>query len=231
MKHAPFPFRLLYVSCIIFITLTTIGMLYYPGGTLTNHYARGYDFFNNFFSDLGRTKTLIGESKWISFFCFEFALILHSTAILIFNLNFLRNTNSKQLNKVAYYTAFVCGILFPIFLTGIALTPCDLYLPQHLDFVFAAFGTLVPLSFSYFILIRKHDILPNRYGNVLLFIVIAIVVYIGLMKFGPNPKETPYVQQTAQKAIVYTMIFSLLYLAKGCIDYSTQLLEHKKFQA
>lgn len=194
-------------------------MIYFPGGTILDHYTKGYSFFNNFFSELGRWRTHLGETKWISFYCFELALIFHSVAMLVFNLYFLKCTNSKELNSTAYYTALVSGSLFPFLLTGIALTPCDLLLPQHMDFVYAGFGSLVPLSLSYTILIRKHDLLPNKYGNVMLLIVIAISVYILIMKLGPNPHEVPYVQQTAQKIIVYSMIFCLLYLAQGCIKY------------
>ena len=85
---------------------------------------------------------------------------------------------------------------------------------------------------SYTLLIRQHHILPNKYGNVLLVIVIAITLYILIMLFGPSPKTTPYVQQTAQKVIVYSMIFSLLYLAKGCIQFlsmeiKTSVIERK----
>ena len=88
-----------------------------------------------------------------------------------------------------------------------------------MDFVYAAFGMLIPLSFGYTILIRQHHLLPNKYGNVMLVIVFAIAIYILIMKFGPSPKEVGYVQQTAQKIIVYSMIFCLLYLTHGCKKY------------
>lgn len=219
MQKIPFSFRLLYVSCIVFITFTAIGMIYFPGGTILNHYTKGYSFFNNFFSELGRWRTHLGGTKWISFFCFEIALLFHSASMFIFNLDILKRTQSKELDEKIYYVALISGSLFPFLLAGIALTPCDLFLPLHMKFVYAAFGTLIPLSFSYTMLIRKHHTLPNKYGNALMIIVVSIAIYILIMKFGPNPKEVAYVQQTAQKIIVYAMIFCLLYLAKGCIQY------------
>jgi len=219
MKKIPFAFQLLFLSCLIFLVSTGIAMLFFPGGTMLDHHTKGYSFFNNFFSELGRWRTHTGETKWISFIGFEIALIFHSIAMFIFNIKFLESTNSKQLSKPAYYTALVSGSIFPFLLTGIALTPCDLYLPQHMDFVYAAFGMLIPLSFGYTILIRQHHLLPNKYGNVMLVIVFAIAIYILIMKFGPSPKEVGYVQQTAQKIIVYSMIFCLLYLTHGCKKY------------
>lgn len=194
-------------------------MLFFPGGTILDHNTKGYSFFNNFFSELGRWRTHNGETKWISFFGFELALIFHSVAMFVFNLKFLEVTESKKLSKAAYYTALVSGSIFPFLLTGIAFTPCDLYLWYHMKFVYAAFGMLIPLSFAYTILIREHHLLPNKYGNVMLVIVFAIAIYILIMLFGPNPHKVGYVQQTAQKIIVYSMIFCLLYLANGCRKY------------
>lgn len=194
-------------------------MLFFPGGTILDHHTKGYSFFNNFFSELGRWRTHLGESKWISFICFEIALVFHAIAMFVFNLHFLKHTKSAELNKTAYYIALISGSVFPFLLAGIAFTPCDLYLPLHMDFVYAGFGMLVPLSLTYTILIRKHHLLPNKYGNVMLIIVIAIASYILFMKFGPNPRQVPYVQQTAQKIIVYSMIFCLLYLTSGCLKY------------
>jgi hypothetical protein len=212
-------FQLLYISCIAFLFLTAVGMIYFPGGTILDHNTKGYSFFNNFFSELGRWRTLNGETKWVSFFCLEIALIGQSAAMFIFNRKFLDSTRSKELSPAAYYTALICGSLFPFFLTGVALTPCDLYLPYHMLCVRIGFGLLLPLSISYTVLIRKHHLLPNKFGNIMLVIVVAIAMYLVVIFFGPNPHKVGYIQQTAQKIIVYSMIFSLLYLSWGCIKY------------
>ncbi len=219
MNKTSFAYQLLFISCISFLLFTAIGMLYYPGGTINDHYTKGYSFFNNFFSELGRWRTHLGGTNWVSFFCFEIALLFHSIAMFIFNLKFLKETDSKKLDYFVYYIALVCGCLFPFLLAGIALTPCDLYLPKHMLCVRIGFGLLLPLSISYTVLIRKHDILPNKYGNIMLIIAIAIGLYLLFIFFGPRPQEVPYVQQTAQKIIVYSMVFCLLYLAYGCMHF------------
>lgn len=219
MKKQPIAFKILFFSCILFLVSTAIGMLYFPGGTMLDHNTKGYSFFNNFFSELGRWKTLLGESKWISFFAFEIALLFHAFAMFYFNIYFLKETKSIRLNQTAHFIALISGSLFPFLLAGIALTPCDLYLSYHMKFVYSGFGMLIPLSFAYTILIREHHLLPNKYGNMMLVIVFAIGFYILLMLFGPSPKQVNYVQQTAQKIIVYSMIFTLLYLSIGCLKY------------
>ncbi len=221
------PFQLLYTACISFLLFTAIGMIYFPGGTILDHNTKGYSFFNNFFSELGRWRTWRGETNWISFFCLEIALLGQAFAMFTFNLYFLRVTNSKQIDKTAYYIALITGSIFPFLLTGVALTPCDLYLPYHMFFVRLGFGLLIPLSSCYTLLIRKHHLLPNKYGNVMMVIVFAIALYVVLIFIGPDPHKVGYVQQTSQKIIVYSMIFSLLYLSWGCIKY----LEREELQA
>ena len=42
------------VGCGLFVLLTIAAMFTYPGGTFTDETTVGYDFFRNFFSDLGR---------------------------------------------------------------------------------------------------------------------------------------------------------------------------------
>jgi hypothetical protein len=213
------PYHCLLGSCIAFLLLLTIAMVFYPGGTILDHHTKGYGFFANFISELGRWRSHTGETKWISFFCFEIALLVQATVMFLFNRYFLSHTQSRQLSPVAYFTALICGSAFPFLLAGIALTPCDLYLPYHMFCVRIGFTLLLPLSIAYTVLIRKHHLLPNKYGNVMLTIVIAIGFYLLMIFFGPSPRKVAYIQQTAQKIIVYSMIFSLLYLSVGCIKY------------
>jgi hypothetical protein len=227
MKKTYSPYYFLLISCILFLVLLTIGMLFYPGGTILDHNTNGYGFFSNFISELGRWRAFNGETKWISFFCFDIALLTQAAVMFYFNLYFLWHTNSRQLSPAAHYVALICGSIFPFLLAGIALTPCDLYLPYHMLFVRIGFGMMLPLSFAYTILIRKHHMLPNKFGNVMLSIVVAIAFYLVIIFFGPDPHKVGYVQQTAQKIIVYSMIFSLLYLSTGCIKYLPQELNKK----
>ena len=72
------------VGCIQFVLLTFIAMLFYPGGTHDNPAAKGYSFFNNFFSDLGLTVTPSGETTTISFTLFTLSLTLAGLAIILF---------------------------------------------------------------------------------------------------------------------------------------------------
>jgi hypothetical membrane protein len=212
-------FKLLYISCLSFLVLTMVGMIVYPGGTFMHTEYTHYYFLENFFSDLGRTQTPNGSMNLFSLICFDTALIFQAVALFVFNIQFLKEVKAKELHTVFYYIAIVCGILFPVFLYGIAITPCNLFLKAHMFCVRWGFGILVPLSLSYTILVRKHHLLPNKYGNVMQVIVLACFLYFLLIMFGPNTRENIYIQPVAQKVIVYAMVFSLVYLTSGCMRY------------
>jgi hypothetical protein len=46
-------YRYVFVNCGLFVVLTVVAMFVYPGGTYTDGTTVGYNFFRNFFSELG----------------------------------------------------------------------------------------------------------------------------------------------------------------------------------
>ena len=69
---------------IQFIVLTVIAMILYPGGLLTDDSTTGYNFFRNFFSDLGRTVNYAGGGQWGSAVLFFIALALGGVGLIYF---------------------------------------------------------------------------------------------------------------------------------------------------
>ena len=55
LKRATLPFDGVIVVCCAFVFLTMGAMALYPGGTALDPATTHYHFFENFFSDLGRT--------------------------------------------------------------------------------------------------------------------------------------------------------------------------------
>ncbi|MGW8250803.1 MAG: hypothetical protein ACWGO1_09195 [Anaerolineales bacterium] len=77
---------LVMVACLLFPILTTLAMLFYPGGTRGNPDVQGYRFFENFFSELGLTQSYAGGSQTTSFVLFTLAL-LSSVVLMIVAMN------------------------------------------------------------------------------------------------------------------------------------------------
>ena len=184
-KNTFFEFRLLTFSCFLFIVSTGIAMCFPRYILILNHNTKGYSFLIIFFSRIRQMENRKGESNWISFFGFELALIFQSVVMFIFNRKLLIITNSKQLNPFVYYTCAYNRKFISVISNWYCTYACDLYLPFHMDFVYAAFGTLVPLSLAYTLLIRQHHLLPNKYGNTMMVIVFAITIYLFIMLYGP----------------------------------------------
>ena len=79
----------LIIAAIIFILLTTIAMILYPGSNNWTNQATHYSFAQNFFSDLGATRTYSDAANTASNVLFILALVLVGSGIAIFSFNSL----------------------------------------------------------------------------------------------------------------------------------------------
>jgi len=72
-KHV---YRYVFIGCGLFVFLTIAAMFIYPGGNSNDERTEGYDFFRNFFSDLGRFRLVNGSLNTTSMILFAIALFL-----------------------------------------------------------------------------------------------------------------------------------------------------------
>lgn len=217
--NAIHPFRLMFLSTINFILATGLAMLLYPGGKYHDHHSLGYSFIENFFSDLGRWRTFTGETKQASLFLFVYAMCTLALSTLLFVRGFLKDHADRQRYPVSYYTAIVSALIFSVCIFGVVLTPYDLLLDEHILVTRLAFIAMVPLSWSVSFLIYRHDEVPNRFMLLLFSVSFVLIVYVYILFFGPKVSENRYFQPIAQKAIVYLLSVSLMYLSYGCRKY------------
>ncbi len=213
------PFSILFWANLSFLLLTLLAMLVYRGGSYHIHEAIPYDFFRNFFSDLGRAHTFVGTSNMPSQALFCFAILLLSSGLSIFIRPFLLRLQESKSFPIAYYTALISAYSFSIFLLAVAATPYDLYFPQHLLSVRIAFILLVPLCLSISFLVYHHEELPNRYFMLLLFDAVMLCIYIFILFKGPRISDSPTFQPISQKIIVYMLSLGMLYLSAGAKKY------------
>src|SRR4030065_92850 len=81
-------FTLVIAGCLLFVALTALAMLFYPGGTQTDPAAPGYSFFHNFFSELGLARSHAGGPNTISAALFTAALTMAGGGLVLFFLAF-----------------------------------------------------------------------------------------------------------------------------------------------
>src|SRR5579863_5349516 len=72
----------------LFVALTALAMVLYPGGTVPVAATRGYQFFVNFFSDLGQTRTQSGAWNYPSMVLFTASMAMAGTGLGTFFVTF-----------------------------------------------------------------------------------------------------------------------------------------------
>ncbi|MBW4661348.1 MAG: hypothetical protein KME15_21960 [Drouetiella hepatica Uher 2000/2452] len=205
---------LLYASAQ-FIVLTIAAMFTYPGSAKFEPQSDRYLFFQNFFSDLGATKTYSGLSNTTSMVMFIVALSSVGLALLVFSTTW-KSIANREGDRIFGYAAQVFAVLSGLCFIGIAATPWDLILSAHNSFVKAAFslllGFIVCLS-----ALQMRNLWRKQYLVLNLLYLVILSIYIGILFYGPDltTREGLEFQVAAQKIIVYVSVLNLGFQALG----------------
>jgi hypothetical membrane protein len=205
------------ICCVQFVVLTLVAMFVYPGGTVADPAARGYAFFRNFFSDLGRTRVPLGTPNTVSALLFFFALALAGLGLVLFFVampGFFRHSRpARVLSGAGSILGMVAGLSF----VGVACTPANLSPGPHRFFVQVAFLSFFAAVLFYTPTILLTPAYPRRYALVLAAFALLLAGYLWLLFFGPNPTSPQglVVQAAGQKIIAYATILTALIQAGG----------------
>ncbi len=197
-------------GCGLFVLLTLAAMLAYPGGTVADPATKGYSFFRNFFSDLGRTVSPLGEPNTLSFLLFVVALTLAGLSLVLFSLVMPSLFRQPRSARALSLGGSLCGVVAGLSFVGVALAPANLLLPAHVIFVQVAFLSflLAALGFSGAILLTRDY--PRRYLAVFVAFALLLAGYLWLLFFGPalDSPQGLLIQATGQKVVVYAAILT-----------------------
>jgi len=205
---------------ILFIILNILAMLLYTGGNINDPDQIGYSFVKNFFSDLGRRYSHSGLSNIVSCILFNFSLsIVGLTFVILFyriRLYFLKN---KLLISLATFFGVYSGISY----IGVAFTPADLFLEEHIFFAHWAFRALFAASIFYSLLIFLTEGFENKYayGFIIFgFMVFSYVIYSEFILEDPRLNPNVLVKHVvAQKMIAFWILFSVYIYSCGLGKY------------
>jgi len=208
--------KLVILAAVLFIIFTGLAMIAYPGGSLYDRAAIHYNFYENFFSDLGATVTYSGKQNTLSHILFISALGSVGLALIYFS-KIWRGVNTDS------HKMFAAGIISKIFLIisgasfiGVAFTPWNLYFEKHVFFVKLAFGSLLGWTIMMIILeARNHKLRSLMIVNIIYVLMLGYYVYI--LFYGPKfgTLEGLEFQAVAQKIIVYATVINLAIQAWG----------------
>jgi hypothetical membrane protein len=207
------------VTSIQFLVLTTLAMLLYRGGNHLDPQYRGYSFVHNFFSDLGLTRTYLGESNLVPMILFVVALTGAGLGLLlfftVFRSLFTRTLLQRILTGAGTAVGWIAGLCF----VGVAWFPADRALQWHRDFVIWAFQAF-PLAVLCFVLAMLLDPkYPRRYALAFALFLLVLGGYLVLIFSGPamNTSRGLVAQVVGQKVVVYASVVSVLVQTMGAL--------------
>jgi hypothetical membrane protein len=205
------------IGCMLFVVLTLVAMLIYPGGSHANLSQTGYSFSRNFFSDLGLRQAHNGQPNPVAGALFFVALTLAGLMLVLFFFRFRCFFLDTRQDQIISLFGSLLGLGAGISFVGVAFTPADIYLEAHVQFVMWAFR-LLPLAILCFTLVMFNTrTFPRGYAYTLLGYFGLLVAYFLLLTQGPG-FETPHgliIQAVGQKIIVYASIVSIMIVSLG----------------
>jgi hypothetical protein len=206
-------------ACSAFVLLTAAAMLAYPGGTFGNPQTRGYLFLENFFSDLGMTRSYSGAPNTLSMLLFVPAVFCAGGGLILF---FARFGAPCPAPRWGCRIGSACGILAGICFFGIALTPQDLFSDVHDSFSVAAFLFLVLACWVYALVLVRAPAYPKKYALGFGVLAMLLCAYLALFLFGPplTTRAGIVIQATGQKGLVYSALVALALQTRGALSHS-----------
>lgn len=205
-------YRYIIFGCGLFLILTIAAMFAYPGGNVNEEQTTGYDFFRNFFSDLGRLHVAGGRSNFVSAGLFITALTLAGSGLVAFFLAFPDFFRTDRIGQLASAAGSFFGVISGLCFVGIAFAPYELFLDLHYDLVFWAFRTFLLAVAIYTYVIFRQAVYPRSHGWVFVVFTVFLAAYLILLTYGPDVK-TPtglIIQAVGQKIITYVSILSVM---------------------
>jgi hypothetical protein len=183
-------------------------MIFYKGGTYIDPSPLGYIFWQNYFSDLGRTVAHSGTGNTISFVLFTIALSLWGITQIPFYISFpTLFKNYPNLRKICIGGS-ISGTISGVSYIGIAFTPSDITGSLHDLFVVIGFSFVFFSIILYSYVIFKNDNYPNFYAIILTISAFILSVYFLFLFFTPN-SQTPeglLIYAVGQKFMIYTLL-------------------------
>lgn len=194
----------------IALALFVLAMLRYPGGTARDPFSRGYSFFENFGSDLGRTVALNGQSNRASQLVSAVGSVLLMLGLVAGATGVAAVYSTSAVSPVWARAAVAAGVLASSSVLAAFLIPVNLAPAFHVQLASWGFdlAPLVPLFFA--IATARDRRFPTGvvWGWVLLTLVLA--GFIGL-RVPITSDEHLIIQVTAQKVVFMTIAATFLY--------------------
>lgn len=210
-------FTLVIIASLLFIALTLMSILFYPGGTVNDPTTAGYSFSKNFFSELGLARSHAGQPNTISRVLFTFATTLAGLGLALFFVCFTQFFVRRPSERIASIIGACFGLISGVCFIGVGAVTMDLHRHVHHEIVLWAFRTfLVAVALNAVAIFRGRDY-SRVFGWVFVTFGVLLTAYVLLLIVGPETStpEGLSIQVVGQKVIVYASIVTILTEAVG----------------
>jgi hypothetical protein len=218
-KWRKIAFLFIIIGPFQYIIFTAIAMGFYAGGTFKNPNTIGYSFWQNFFSDLGRTIALSGRTNIISFLIFTISALILASSLIFFIIAMPILFKSDKLQFNLAQVNIVIGILAGFFMFCVIFTPWNLFPTVHMTFskLFSFTSLIVLILFS--VLILKNKTYPNIYGYLYFLIILLALINTLIVAFGPSITNSDglFLQATTQKVSQYSWLICFMIQGFGSL--------------
>ena len=207
------------IGSVLFIILSLIAMLYYPGGNYLDSTSVGYIFYYNYLSDLGKTVALNNEPNPVASILFPLSLSIAGVSVLPYFYSirgfFPKTTRSRKLSN----TAFVFGLIAAVFYLGVGFTPSNLVPMAHWVVMFTAFfGAIIAIALLIPAILLNPQF-PHRYAwlYIILEFFVLLHVLISIFHWEVYTMTELAWQVVTQKLAVYGEMVVMVIQCIGAI--------------
>ena len=224
MKKSNFKFWQGYIGIAIFIGFNTIAMLLYPGGTYLDSSTEGYQFFHNFFSNLGEWTARNGKTNTVSATLFNSSLVIFALSYFSFFISFLK-LEVKYIESKFFQFLLVASISVAItsfiFISVFSAEETSKF--WHLVFVKIAFRTLFIHAVLQTYIVVKIPKFDRFISLATIGFTALLFLFLLVMDFGPKALESQeglFIQVSAQKAIVVGIMIYFFFQIRSALRLS-----------
>ena len=224
MKKSNFKFWQGYIGIAIFVGFNTIAMLLYPGGTYLDSSTEGYQFFHNFFSNLGEWTARNGKTNTVSATLFNSSLVIFALSYFSFFISFLK-LEVKYIESKFFQFLLVASISVAItsfiFISVFSAEETSKF--WHLVFVKIAFRTLFIHAVLQTYIVVKIPKFDRFISLATIGFTALLFLFLLVMDFGPKALESQeglFIQVSAQKAIVVGIMIYFFFQIRSALRLS-----------
>lgn len=192
--------------------LTAIAMWRYPGGTALDAHTAGYQFTQNFLSDLGMTVAYNGAPNRLGATCFIVALCALVIGAARALAHLARVYSATPRARAFARAAGAIGFLSCAAFVGVAATPENSAMPWHVQFTLLAFRLMPFAALALAVATRAIPALPRRVSATWLALTGVLAAYVALLAWHPAVRTADVlaVQVIAQKVVSIVSVGVLL---------------------